>query len=350
MAFKLTNVIKNNILCYISTSRDSASVNDIVNSTVAFYKDEQIKTAKDLVYKLIKKNAPVRRSCATHPNPLTADVEDILDVFAGCESKGISLPEFLADRFDAFPPAQLSQIASVINDMREEMARFRDEMAVMRAEKQADIRALEDANCVKNDVSDIKSMLIQKGTSVRPDECSAVPSAPPFSERSFAEVVRDLPGVDGVCEKGDGWSLVQNSRNPRKKLNPSAPPFEIFKKRRSVVRSRPQNKIFGTKVLEGGLSGAQRELDVFVGRCQIGTTGDEILQYCSENGVEPVKCENVNTVSRNHCSFKVTVSANDRNKLLNADFWPVGAMVKKFMNFNKKDSKRKSLSSDVQND
>lgn len=53
-----------------------------------------------------------------------------------------------------------------------------------------------------------------------------------------------------------------------------------------------------------------------------------------------IECTSVNTASGSHCSFKVTVNANERDKLLDADFWPVGIMVKKFINLKKIFSKK----------
>jgi hypothetical protein len=78
MNYELQNAVKNNVLCYLITSRDSLTTDDIVSCAVAFYSDDDIKLAKDNIYGIFNEKPQVRVSCKSHPNPSVAHVADII--------------------------------------------------------------------------------------------------------------------------------------------------------------------------------------------------------------------------------------------------------------------------------
>ena len=57
-----------------------------------------------------------------------------------------------------------------------------------------------------------------------------------------------------------------------------------------------------------------------------------IEEYCSDNGIQISKCEAIKSLSTTSKSFKVTVRASQRDKLLDANFWPENILVRKFFN------------------
>ena len=88
--------------------------------------------------------------------------------------------------------------------------------------------------------------------------------------------------------------------------------------------------INGSRQSSSGLTSGTRVLDVFVGGCNPGTTTKNIRDYCVSNGVTLKKCENLESKSEWSCSFKISVEASDRDKLLTGEFWPQGIVVRKF--------------------
>ena len=102
--------------------------------------------------------------------------------------------------------------------------------------------------------------------------------------------------------------------------------------RRNIAGTREHNS--------GGLTGVQRILDVFIGGCDKATVCSDITEFCTTNGVQVRECISLPTKAQWYVAFKVSVTASDRDKLLNPEFWPAGVFVRKFL-------KAKNSSSDA---
>ena len=61
------------------------------------------------------------------------------------------------------------------------------------------------------------------------------------------------------------------------------------------------------------------------------TTTDAIVDFCKDGGVEVLKCELLQSKSQWHKCFKVSVKADLRDSLLEAEFWPENIYVGKFL-------------------
>ena len=72
----LKNTILNPVLCYVSSARDSFSQENIILSALAFFKPADVLKAKDII--IAKEKQITRRPCTDHPNPISADLKDIL--------------------------------------------------------------------------------------------------------------------------------------------------------------------------------------------------------------------------------------------------------------------------------
>ena len=89
--------------------------------------------------------------------------------------------------------------------------------------------------------------------------------------------------------------------------------------------------INGTRAaVSSGLTSGLRILDIFVGGCGLQTSADEISNYCRDNDVIVKKCESIETKSEWYKSYKISIDASIRDKLLDAEFWPEGIFVRKF--------------------
>ena len=93
-------------------------------------------------------------------------------------------------------------------------------------------------------------------------------------------------------------------------------------------------KVVGTGNFTGrGLaSKKRRDLDIFVGGCDHSTSEEDIIQHCTDLGIEVKKVEELTTKSEWYKPFKVTVAGEDRDTLLKPESWHAGIFVRKFFN------------------
>ena len=80
-SYTLKNTIINDALCFLSTSRHSVPKEDVISMAIAFYRPEDVKSAKELICKISGEAFKQRIKCPNHPNPTYADIDDILNVF-----------------------------------------------------------------------------------------------------------------------------------------------------------------------------------------------------------------------------------------------------------------------------
>ena len=80
-----------------------------------------------------------------------------------------------------------------------------------------------------------------------------------------------------------------------------------------------------------GLAPAKkRDLDIFVGGCSVESSEQELLDYCEEKNIPQKGIERLLTKSTWHQPYKLTVAAEDRDRLLSPELWPSGIFVRKF--------------------
>ena len=97
----------NDVLCYVSTARQTLSSDTIVQNAVAFYSSEQILKAKKEVFGLAKEKPMARKACPSHPNPSTQDIKDVLDLYVMKENGNFIFPKFVAHGHNTMPPAAI---------------------------------------------------------------------------------------------------------------------------------------------------------------------------------------------------------------------------------------------------
>ena len=153
----LEKTIKNDILCYISTSRHFLTIDSIVINTIGFYKSDAILKAGETIYGLSKERLITRKTCASHPNPNVADIHDILGLFEKMEKARHQLPDFVATNYNSLPPANFEALAGVICSFRDEVSALILGISQVRESNVKDVKAMEDICCVNQDIADIKS-------------------------------------------------------------------------------------------------------------------------------------------------------------------------------------------------
>ena len=116
-----------------------------------------------------------------------------------------------------------------------------------------------------------------------------------------------------------------NNRNANRGGAPSLP-----RRRNQQGPSSRRSNIAGEGLAVPGLSTGQRVLDIFVGGCSVDSTMATISDYVSNKGVPPLKCTDLASRSEWHKCYKLSVNAENRDKLLDPNFWPTGIFVNKY--------------------
>ena len=376
----LKNTVLNNVLSYISTAKCSLSHDKVILNALAFYTSESIIKAKDIIFDICDERKIKRKACSSHPNPTEADLEDILLLFEKCEGQPVNLPlpNFVSSGYMSLPPCSgFESLASVMCSMRDEISALRLEVSEVRKSNEKDLKALDNVGCIIQDVAEIKLLIHNLPINVsgrtpesvinyeisqqldvssrdpvdrNEDSCQtsqvipnlSISAVPQISSEPNAGVpnvpinspVEELtvPTYADMVQVNRGGRSTSN-RNPSNHRGGASSanrrPSRINESRRPILHARRVN-ISGTRPASTGLSSGQRVLDVFVGGCGLETTVEEIKNYCSVNEINVKKCETLVTKSEWYRSYKISVDALNRDKLLDAEFWPQGIFVRKF--------------------
>ena len=157
----LTNAVQDDILCFITTARESLSKERVVQNAAAFYSKEAIKKSKDALFELRKEVPPRRNASKTQPNPAIANLEDIFQLLEKIEEAGDSLPKFVAINFMSFPPSVgFETLAPIMCSLRDEVMALRTEVSEVRKVTEKDLKALDNVGCILQDVAEIKRLVL----------------------------------------------------------------------------------------------------------------------------------------------------------------------------------------------
>ena len=84
----------------------------------------------------------------------------------------------------------------------------------------------------------------------------------------------------------------------------------------------------------------EMNLDLFLGGCSFDTTEQHIIDHVTSKGIRVINCVSIEANVRWYKPFKITVSPNDRDKLLSPSLWPVNTFVRKFHNVRSRNSRQ----------
>ena len=98
------NLTINDVVCYLTSVRSTATKDNIVVNTDAFYTSDAILKAMNTIYNICKQEAITRKACTSHPNSSTEDIKDYLDLIDR-KPTNIELPTFVAQGHTSMPPS-----------------------------------------------------------------------------------------------------------------------------------------------------------------------------------------------------------------------------------------------------
>ena len=120
-----TNFFLNGLLCYIASSRNVLLGDQIVESCLSFFDFDNIKEAKDILYKFINEKITRRKG----DNKKRAELQDIMEAFVKAEENNVVLPMFVSNSFKSMPPSSGYEIiGSMLNTLFDEINKLRTEI------------------------------------------------------------------------------------------------------------------------------------------------------------------------------------------------------------------------------
>ena len=327
----IENAVCNDVLCYISSARDTLSRDSIVPNCVGYYKTEDIVKAKEILFEICEERFITRKVCASQPNPCVAHLNDIVSLFDKKEGENSLLPTFLASGFKSLPPNGFEPIASVLCSLRNEIAAVRFELTEVRESNKRDLKTMDDLACVKQDISDIKIVVNRMS-----DRSSEVIN--PLSDNvnnqnnienvtSYAATLRtnlnenrsNTPENSTVFQTvgrmgnrrtanrlGNGLNIGQNNRRNSRQQNGN-------------TTWQPRSRVVGTRQSAGGgglVAANQRDLDLFIGGCSLESSEDNITEHCASLDITQKSIEILESKANWYKAYKLTACATDRDKLI----------------------------------
>ena len=362
MANSNDSMVIDNVLCYIFSARGSLNNSQIVSNAGAFYSPDIIWHSKETLFGYTSTTPIRRKRCADHKNPAITNLEDILEYIDAKDSEEFKFPKFVASGYDSMPPSfGFENLASILCELRDEVSANRHQMSEIKKFLEKDMKALDNVGCLFQDISEIKALLHVNNTIPKTNATETLDIHTSSSDATYASVLREQSSSnnqnsenassernnvvnsdneqqtdDNTTRNGDGTSSPEGNfitvrhtgnngrrHNRRQQRNSNAPNLA------SIQRASRRN-IAGRATGSVSFSTAPRVLDVFVGGCGLESTEKDIFDYVQKKGVNCLKCTTLESKSEWRKCYKVSVNADDRDALLDAEYWPKGIHVGKF--------------------
>ena len=410
-----SNLVLNNVLCYITSSYESKTIECIIDCCLPYYSFAQIKAARDLLvsYNKCEISSSGHKGTKSTKNLLT----EILDFLKYCKDNQIELPTFVSNSYNSMPPVSGYEIiGGTLSVLIDEIYSLKEELKMMKQDVELS-RKCSDTISIKNDLIQIKQSLKDLKHESSRDELqrTSLASSTGFNKRNIYEKTSasrklSLPndinsGLNNtdICLSDHLFGPIHNSDPSAPTLsqfsdldsdlseptltqlssivNKTMPPTpELFSSKvksivsslndKSPLQNIKQNPIIKVKSVaapnprgpktvtitddEGFISkikrkpqatgtrkpnsyinlrGAQKNVDLFVGRCDNDITSEDVMTYIEkELKMKAVSCTELQTRVSFSKSFKLTININDRNTLMSDDSWPEGIICRKYYN------------------
>ena len=327
MVLRVENAVINNVLCFLSSSRNVMTEQSIIASCLTFYNGDTILQAKEILFNCLSETIPKRRG----DNKSKSDVMDILNTMKECDDGEKALPKFLCDGFSKMPPSSgFENLAEHMMSMITEFSALKNEIKSL----QNQMKHLKNSTnsstisvSAKNSAIHNKPITVSHDvTSVNNNKCTTnkkVEQSPqiPATELNgaAAESVRQIEINDDENTKNENqqWTKVNHR-----------------KKHKSTLK--------GSKLVSGLFNGVQDSKDLYVGRCNPLAKDEDIKKYIQDElKVKVLACNVISKTESPAKAFKVTLNSDDIEKLLEASIWPKGIRVRKY--FSKSNERKPNI-------
>ena len=188
-----TNLVLNNVLCYITSSNESKSVECIIDCCLPYYSFSQIKEAREVLLSYCKYEVP---SSGHRGNKSTKHLlTEIFDFLKHCKENQVQLPTFVSNSYNSMPPVSGYEIiGGTLSVLIDELYSLKEELKIMKHDFELSKKCC-DTISIKNDLIQIKQSLKEiKRDSFRNElrRSSLFPSSTYGKENCASENLLDL--------------------------------------------------------------------------------------------------------------------------------------------------------------
>ena len=337
-------LVENDILCFISTARHDKSFDEIVLTVQGFYDYENIKIAKDLLFDLCSKKV-IRRKAG---DKISKEIGDILLLFEEIDKEKTKIPKFVATRYDSLPPSSgFEAIARNMIHLSQVVDNLNEELKELRESKETLLNGIGDVSDLRAELSDIKKKMITMEQSYNRNATQKnnhvpLPTTSNSMHTSISTDGGSKPSFAEIMKKQNEEFLFYQRQQASSKSNNSNVRYgkDTFftgtasnanKQKREMFFRRRDKSIRGTRTFETGLTGVSRNVDLYVGRCELKTTIDQVRDHI--NNICKVNVDSIEQLVSKSVyfkSFKLSMPYELREKLLDPLMWPTGIVVRKF--------------------
>lgn len=129
LAFFMSTLEVNDLLCYVSTALSSIDVDTIILNCLAFYGPAKVKEAKQRLAVILNEEVKWRRGDDRN----RSDLLDIIDLIKTANLKGDVLPKFVAAAYNSMPPTSgFDLISETLLNLNDEIFKLKEEIAYLR--------------------------------------------------------------------------------------------------------------------------------------------------------------------------------------------------------------------------
>jgi hypothetical protein len=366
------NLIVNELLSYATYYLQSSTRDELHKTIYSFYNLDEVVVAKKILHNLHSDiiGEFIQRKSSTNRSELSAHLEDLMSAIYELDKENVSfkfgtmnfrrIPKWapnqafnfaLAEKINALEARLLTQ-ELVSSENKAEMVQMKDNFASLETRQEITERKTTQAvptmaDVVVNGRQQPQNVLgPMKGPSKKPPTVAAreagqsavgetlVLTQPQTSGVAVTQLSDVVPARNGNHQGEDG---AKHQGEVDAKAKPASgtddgEPFQLQPAAQKRLR-RQQRYVAGTQTnVAGRVKGAPlANRDFFVHRVDKGTEAEDIKQFLLESGIV---VNNVTVLSKDVAlfrSFKVSVPLCECTKILNADLWPTGIRIRRFL-------------------
>ena len=356
-------VVVNELLCYAVDNIQRCNGDQIIKALDRFYNLEEIIIAKKILYDIYSDDLgdyPKRKTSGNRSEQV-AHVEDIVDSIISLDASEKSvnfaavdlnrIPRWNPNETDNFAIAEkmamlenrLNNLEFVASENKATCIKNKDDIAkvskilaepdtksyaqILKGDGQSKVANKNNVVSQMNDSRQPASLTgqVQKLESRRPD---------PMAGKGQSVTSRHRDPVADQKKDREGDSQRESAGNKIHSQTLEKPVEDSFQKSRyERKRENRQKRLIisgkstGTR-LKGGPPVVRK---FFVYRLDKDTTDDDIMNHLNDKEIKFVSCVRLSNVDATYCSYCVSVPVDEVDKILDANTWPTGIRIRRFV-------------------
>ena len=200
------NFIINNLLCFLHSARDDYADEALFDVLYSFYSIEEIRSSKDSLADILKKDSAVRRE----PDRKRKELLDLIDYYEEFKSNNNNKDVFVSNTYKKMPPIGLEFIAPILTNLSEEIVKINNILP-----KIMDIRS--EVSNTADTVRNLKSTIVSIESKIKNSNSHQV-----VKNGSTTPINKLINKFDKLTSRDDGNSNNSSSVIDRQSKNESA--------------------------------------------------------------------------------------------------------------------------------